>query len=263
MTKGWVFGRIFGVGLHYCVHPSLLIWPSWSQRSLGEGCLDQDSGRGGSWSPRFTRSFNDWEMDEVMGLLLRLCCQKVILEKEDRVRRMETKDGVFSTKSLYKALEPGSSLFPMKIIWKSCVHPKVTFFAWEASWALANRCYFCQADEESIDHLLHCENIRALWEMLFTFVGVSWVFPSSVRETLLGWNGFFVGKKRKTVWREGPPCIFWIVWKTRNNIAFEDDMLSIQRLKTSFLNSLWLETKLFIRDCPSTFLEFFDWVGSD
>ena len=96
------------------------------------------------------------------------------------------------------------------------MQPKVSFFAWKASWgkvltldqvkkrgqALANRCYFCQADEESIDHLLlHCEKSRALWEMLFTLFGVSWVFPSLVRETLLGWNSFFVGKRHKIVWR--------------------------------------------------------------
>ncbi|RVW32848.1 hypothetical protein CK203_107201 [Vitis vinifera] len=65
----------------------------------------------------------------------------------------------------------------------TCV-PKVSFFTWEASWgkvltldqvkkrgqALANRCYFCQAEEESIDHhlLLHWKpywvGTDSLWE---------------------------------------------------------------------------------------------------
>ena len=103
-------------------------------------------------------------------------------------------------------------------------------------WALANRCYFCRVEEESIDHLLlHCEKTRALWVMLFTLFGVSWVFPSSVRETLLGWTGSFEGKKHKLIWRAAPLCIFWTVWKTKNSIAFEDEVLSIQRLKTSFI----------------------------
>ena len=88
------------------------------------------------------------------------------------------------------------------------------------------------------------------------------MLSSSVRETLLGWNEFLVGKRRKIVWRAGPLCIFWTVWKTRNRIAFEDEVLSTQRLKPSSLNSLWSETKLFIKDGPSTFLKFFDWVGS-
>ena len=107
---------------------------------------------------------------------------------------METKDGIFSTKSLCKALVSGSSvLFPMKNIWKSCVQPKVSFFAWEASWGkvltldqvkkrgwdLANRCSFCQVEEESIDHLLlHCEKtsivgdaFHPFWSVLGVLVG--------------------------------------------------------------------------------------------
>ena len=45
---------------------------------------------------------------------------------------------------------------------------------------------------------------------------------------------YFVGKKRKDVWRVEPLCLFWTIWKARNKIAFEDAMLSIQKLK-SFL----------------------------
>ena len=88
-----------------------------------------------------------------------------------------------------------------------------------------------------------------------------------------------MGKKKKKVWRADPLCIFWTVWKVRNKIAFEDDVLSIQRLKSSFIYFLWSETKLFIKDGPpslvgsqldeggffglSTFQGFFcpSWVG--
>ena len=53
-------------------------------------------------------------------------------------------------------------------------------------WALANRCFMCLQNEETIDHLLfHCSKTRVLWELLFTLFGVSWVLPSLVRETLL------------------------------------------------------------------------------
>ena len=64
------------------------------------------------------------------------------------------------------------------------------------------------------------------------------------------------------IWRAGSLCIFWTVWKTINRIAFEDEVLSIQMMKTYFLNSLCSETNLFIKDGPLTFLEFIDWVGS-
>ena len=61
------------------------------------------------------------------------------------------------------------------------------------------------------------------------------MFLFSVKETLLGWRDSFVGKKRKVVWQVGPLCLFWVIWKARNRIAFEDSVLSIQRLKASFV----------------------------
>ena len=115
---------------------------------------------------------------------------------------MESKDGVFLVKSLYRAWQPVSlASFPSKIIWNSCVQLKISFFAWEASWgrvltldrlqkrgwALANRCFLCQTCGESIDHLfLHCERTREVRMLLLSFFGVSWVFSYSVKETLLG-----------------------------------------------------------------------------
>ena len=188
------------------------------------------------------------------------------------MRWIDSKDGVFSVKSLYRALQPVSlASFPSKIIWNSCAQPKLSFFAWEASWgrvltldrlqkrgwALANRCFLCQTFEESIDHLLlHCE--KTVWMLLLSLFGVTWVFPSSVKETLLGWRGSFVGTKRKKVWQEGPLRLFWVIWKVRNRIAFEDSVLSIQRLKASFVYLLWSETKLWIKDGPSTLIDFVD-----
>ena len=35
-------------------------------------------------------------------------------------------------------------------------------------------------------------------------------------------------------------------------------MLSIQRLRSSFVYFFWLETKLFIKDGPSTLVDFID-----
>ena len=113
------------------------------------------------------------------------------------------------------------------------------------------------------DHLLlHCEKTREVWMLLLSLFGVSWVFPFSIKETLLGWKGSFVGKKRKTVWQVRPLCLFWAIWKAKNKIAFEDSVLSIQRLKASFTYLLWSKTKLWIKGGPSTLIDFIDWVGS-
>ena len=57
---------------------------------------------GGSWSPHFSKPFNDWEMDEVCRFFLGLNGKKVQQAVEDRVIWRETKSGKFFVKSLYK-----------------------------------------------------------------------------------------------------------------------------------------------------------------
>ena len=145
-------------------------------------------------------------------------------EDKDKVVWITSKSGAFSVKSLYSILEPrGSSLFPCDSIWRANVPPKVAFFAWEASWgkiltleqlqrrgySLANRCFLCLSEVETVDHLLlHCVKTQALWNLLFSLFGVAWVLSSSMKETLLGWHRAFVGKTRKKAWQMAPLCIF-------------------------------------------------------
>ena len=89
--------------------------------------------------------------------------------------RKETDDWIFSVKFLYNALDSRSAVqFPKSIIWSPC-ELKWVFFAWKVSWGtvltldqlkksgwtLANRCFLCCAEEESIDHILiHCTKAR-------------------------------------------------------------------------------------------------------
>ena len=60
--------------------------------------------RGGSRTPHFNRPFNDWELKEMERLFCCLDGKKVSVDEEDRVRWIDSKDGVFSVKSLYRAL---------------------------------------------------------------------------------------------------------------------------------------------------------------
>ena len=113
-----------------------------------------------------------------------------------------------------------------------------------------------------ITYFFIVKKTREVWMLLLSWFGVSWVFPYLVKETLLGWKGSSMGKKRNEVWQVGPLCLFWVIWKARNKIAFEDSVLSIQRLKASFVHLLWSETKLWIKGGPLTLIDFIDWVGS-
>ena len=116
---------------------------------------------------------------------------------------------------------------------------------------------------ESIDHILiHCSKAKVSWELIFALFDVTRVLPLLVRETLFGWYGSFVGKKRQNVWKTTPLCIFWMVWKEINRIAFENEEFSIQRMKNSFVYSYWSWTKLFIDEGPLSLINFFYWLGT-
>ena len=89
----------------------------------------------GGWNPRFSRSFNDWEVEAVERFLLTLQGKRLVFDLEDRVLWKETKNENFSVKSLYSTLEPRCAIpFLWNIICSPCVPTRVGFFAWEASW---------------------------------------------------------------------------------------------------------------------------------
>lgn len=91
---------------------------------------------------------------------------------------------------------------------------------------LSNQCPLYHLREEMTDHLLlfHCTKTRVLWDLLFSLFGVFWVLPMSVKDTLLGWKGSFLDKDTRRIWKAGSLCIFWTVWKARNDIVFRDEV---------------------------------------
>ena len=81
-------------------------------------------------------------------------------------------------KLMYRVLDLSHDVaFPSHSIWNLIIPPKIGLIACEASWgkvltldqlksrgrALANRCFLCEDDKETIDHLLvHCKKARML-----------------------------------------------------------------------------------------------------
>ena len=157
----------------------------------------------------------------------------------DKVRWKLEPKGCFSVKSFYLKLLSlkystreimGDQGFPCKVIWRTLAPVKVSFFVWEAShgkiltidnlqkrgFTLANRCYMCKGDSESVNHLLlHCKAARILWEIAFNCLGVSWVTSDSIQNHLLAWEGFFGRKVRKKnkAGRTLPHVMFWCIWR--------------------------------------------------
>ncbi|RVX02525.1 hypothetical protein CK203_031095 [Vitis vinifera] len=123
------FGWIHGVVVRLCATLSLrcLLW-RFLKRSGWRRCGTLQL-KGGSWSPRFLRAFNDWEVVLVERLLLTIQGIRVSAEMEDRVIWKKTKSGFFTVKSLYSAEELGSTVqFSRKLIWSPYVSPRVGFF---------------------------------------------------------------------------------------------------------------------------------------
>ena len=102
---------------------------------------------------------------------------------------------------------------------------------------LTNRCFLCEEEEKTIDHLL-IPLPKMPWDLFFAIIGSSWVFPLTVCQTLLAWQGANVRIKRKRIWMAAPLCLFWILLRERNRAAFEDEAPSVHRMKVNFLRTL-------------------------
>ena len=91
---------------------------------------------GGGWSPCFSRSFNDWELEDVQFFLHVIQGKRVISNQEDLLLM---KDGSFLVKLFYMHLVSArDSVSPFRFVWNPWVPSKVGFFACEASWGSVN-----------------------------------------------------------------------------------------------------------------------------
>ena len=199
---------------------------------------------------------HDWKIEGWSGKGLgrvygRFWVQVPMETKKDVMSWRVSKKDIFTVKSFFSSLAPCIGReFPSSLVWNPWVPKGVSFFAWEAiwrriltmdqlkrrGWALSSRCYLCKADEESANHvLIHCPKAAMIWHLNFALFGVHWVLPNSIKETILGWNGTFVGKKRKKAWNAAPLCLFWTLWNERNKRIFEDTELADQAILRSFL----------------------------
>jgi hypothetical protein len=223
------------------------------------------------WNIQFSRSFHDWEVEGVAEFYKCLYDCNLRGGGVDKLRWLHSSKGLFEVKSFYRALSPsGSFIFPWKSIWRSKAPPRVAFFTWTAAWGkiltvdnlrrrglvLVNRCWLCESDGESVDHLLlHCGVARALWNAFFDRFGLCWVMPGSVKELLASW--WSSGRSRSAVvWKMVPLCIMWCIWSERNLRCFEDSSRSIEDLLHVFLFTLFSWTAGWLAPRAISFTDF-------
>ncbi|RVW96549.1 hypothetical protein CK203_020432 [Vitis vinifera] len=135
---GWCSREVkgaYGVGVWKAIRKD---WENIGSRScfvVGNGRKDQwvfdaweEDREVGSWNPLFSRHFNDWEMEEVEGLLRKLHPLVLNRDVEDVLSWMYSKNDSFSVRSLYRSLTKASNdPFPWSIIWRSWAPMRVSF----------------------------------------------------------------------------------------------------------------------------------------
>uniref|UniRef100_A0A2N9IDN0 Reverse transcriptase domain-containing protein n=1 Tax=Fagus sylvatica TaxID=28930 RepID=A0A2N9IDN0_FAGSY len=175
------------------------------------------------WSVNLHRSLQDWELGEYTDLMGFLYRRKVKRSEVDQMWWDCTTSGLFEVRSYYRMLTSNNNItnFPWKSIWQCRGPHKVAFFSWAG---------------ESVNHLmLHCEYAQELWSMIFCLFGISWAMPQTSYALLHCW-------RRKgpayVVWNAIPSCLMWLLWRERNQRAFEDSERHSADLKLILIRTL-------------------------
>lgn len=100
-------------------------------------------------------------------------------------------------------------------------------------------------------YVLHC------CVSLFRF---AWVMLLSIKETLLGWHRFFMGKNGRRLVGLSWCVYFWTLWNERNQRSFESKEMFDHLLKFFFLCNLLLWVRVYIDGGSLTMIDFIDWL---
>ena len=140
------------------------------------------------WNVKFGRSFNDWELDQVLAFFSLLHSNTPRGVVADKLHWSLNRNGNFDSRSYYHALHaPEVVHFPWKSIWGVKSPRRVAFFMWKVTWGwiltydnlkrrglvLVGWCCMCKADDELVDHLfIHFWAAQKLWSLVFRSVGI-------------------------------------------------------------------------------------------
>jgi len=223
------------------------------------------------WNVSFVREKHDWEVDVFAPFCQVLHSTRVNRDREDCLRWVSSKKGVFRVKSYFGSMTcSGGTRFPLKSVWQSQAPPRTAFFTWFAALGriftldnlrkrhiiIVDRCCLCKRDGELVDHiLLHCDVASALWNNIFSRFGICWVMPRSVLDLVACWWKF--GRSRSaTTWKMVSISIFWCIWRERNLRYFENLESSLEEVLELFLHTLYLWSMAFCTLFPSALLIF-------
>ncbi|WMV38706.1 hypothetical protein MTR67_032091 [Solanum verrucosum] len=230
----------------FCDNPGASIAEMWSQQG---------------WNITLRRLLNDWEVDRVANLLQRLEDFPGLNINPDAIRWKHDRDGEFSVGTMYKrdlATQPGEIAGPWKQIWKSNTPTKIKCFTWlvcrracltqerlkKRGFQIVSRCFFCHEKEETNNHLfLHCRVTAQIWYLFQSIIQDPWVVPEHTADLLNCWMRRGGSKTQKKWWNLVPSCIWWSIWKERNNRCFKNITNPMQKVKENCINTLYFWCK--------------------
>jgi len=229
------------------------------------------------WDLIFRRALNDWEISRVAGLLQVLNPFPGVTEGPDSpIWKLHNK-GSFTVKSCYWNMNHNRRMrmeWPWKLIWKIKIPLKVSCFSWlvirkacltherlqRRGIQICSRCYMCDKEAEINSHLfLHCKTAVNLWHMFLCILGVSWVMPETSLDMLKHWEGMSRRRRSKEDWwKYIPACIWWTLWKERNERSHDGQASSIQKIKMKSLSLLYFWCK---QDMVGEVVSLVDFIG--
>ena len=185
-------------------------------------------GRRIHWDAKFRRPPQDWEQESFDLFMDMIYSSTVRGLGPDRVCWKPSRNRGFEIRGFYLSFYPPTLLsFPWRMIWKSKVPPKVSFFSWSASLGkilttdnirkrralILDWCYMYKNCGESEDHLLlYCPIACELWLLVFCLFGIHWVMPQKVIELFESWQGRFGRHRNIELWKIVPHCLLWCIW---------------------------------------------------
>ena len=147
------------------------------------------------------------------------------------------------------------------MVWKPKIPYKVNHFTWllakevvltqknikKRKFLLCSRCFLCEEQAETVNHLfLHCKWTDQLWRIFSSLRKIIWVKPRNIAQLLNCQINIGNTTIKEERWRIVPACIWWTVWKERNQRCFEGKKNNLQNFKMNCiaLYYFWCKQKV-------------------
>jgi hypothetical protein len=158
-------------------------------------------------------------------------------------------NGLFSVKSMYRALLGTQALSYNTFIWKLKLPLKIKVFLWHLykgvvltkdnlarrQWQGDRKCYFCFSNESIQRLFFYCHFAKFIRKIVHVSFNLS--SPTSIHNIFLDWlEG--INRKLKSKIIVGASALCWAIWLSRNDIVF-NKTVSPFYLQAIFRGTYW------------------------